>query len=85
MELYTIQGVSVSKFIEDYNLNHTQIVYWCKWKKQYGIPKQITGKRKGRPKAKPDSLEERLKFLEMENALLKKFNELLMEEETKRK
>ena len=78
-------GIPLNQLALDYNLNRTQVTDWCRWQKLYGIPKQMTGKRKGKVKARPDSLEERVKFLEMENALLKKLNELLMEEETKRK
>lgn len=85
VNLHICEGVSLSQIAQDYDITRSRIALWCSWQRQYGLPKQMTGKRKGRPKIKPDSLEERVKFLEMENALLKKFNELLMEEETKRK
>jgi transposase-like protein len=79
-------GLSFSSLSKQYNIDERVLKRWSKWKRENGIPKQITGKvRKGRPRAKPESLEEENKRLKMENALLKKFNELLMEEETKRK
>jgi len=85
VKLHIVDGFSYAQTTQKFGLHETQIKDWCRWKRQYGIPKQMTGKKKGRPKALPDSLEERVKYLEMENTLLKKFNELLMEEETKRK
>lgn len=85
VNLHINEGFSLERLSLDYELNRSQVLSWCRWQRQYGLPKQMTGKKRGRPKVNPDSLEERLKFLEMENALLKKFNELLMEEETKRK
>lgn len=80
------EGISTSQLCREYGLCETQIKLWCRWWRQYGLPKQLTGKTKGRPKATgEETLEQKVKRLEMENALLKKFNELLMEEETKRK
>lgn len=79
-------GNSITQLCNEYGLNHTQVEAWCRWQRQYGIPKQLTGKKRGRPRISGDeTLEQKVKRLEMENALLKKFNELLMEEETKRK
>lgn len=80
------QGVSFSMLSKQYNINERVIKRWSKWKRENGIPKQVTGRvRKGRPRAKPETLEEEVKRLRMENEVLKKFHELLMEEETKRK
>jgi len=80
------KGVSISQLSEEYELNRSQILDWYRWQRVYGIPKQMTGKRKGRPKASGDeSLTQKVKRLEMGNDLLKKLNELLMEEETKLK
>lgn len=79
-------GASIPFLQQKYGIpSQAQIVNWTKWYQENNTPKQMTGKKKGRPKINHESLEERLKFLEMENVLLKKFNELLMEEETKRK
>lgn len=81
------QGVSMSQLYEQYSVDPRQIRRWCSWQRQYGLPKQMTGKRQGRPisNGNDETLEQKVKRLEMENTLLKKFNELLMEEETKRK
>jgi hypothetical protein len=46
--------------------------------------KQVTNKiRKGRPKKTIENDKQKIAKLEMENAVLKKYNELLMEEEIK--
>ena len=84
-KLNTLDGISFSQITQEFGVHESQIKSWCKWKRQYGIPKQMTGKKRGRSKVKIESLEEENKRLKMENQLLKKFNELLMEEETKRK
>lgn len=79
-------GVSFSMLSKQYNINERTLKRWAKWKRENGIPKQVTGKiRKGRPKTNPETLEEEVKRLRMENEVLKKFHELLMEEKTKRK
>ena len=79
-------GVSFSMLSKQYNINERVLKRWAKWKRENGKPKQVTGKiRTGRPKNKPETLEEEVKRLRMENEVLKKFHELLMEEETKRK
>ena len=75
------EGATLPYLQEKYNIpSQAQIVNWTKWFRENGTAKQVTGKRRGRPKVDPESMEERLKFLEMENALLKKLNELLTEE-----
>jgi len=80
------EGATIPYLQKKYGIkSQAQIVNWTKWYSENGTAKQVTGKRRGRPKVDPSSTEERLKFLEMENALLKKLNELLLEEETKRK
>ena len=81
------QGIAILQLHKQYGVNTRQIQRWCAWYRQNGIPKQMTGKRKGRPKLNDaeETLEQKVKRLEMENELLKKLNELLMEEETKRK
>jgi transposase-like protein len=80
-------GITVPQLCEQYGLHETQVKDWCRWQRQYGLPKQLTGKKRSRPRTVigEETLEQKVKRLEMENALLKKFNELLMEEETKRK
>jgi len=82
---HTKQGYTINFLTQKYSLNPSQVKAWCRWQKQYGIPKQVTGKTKGRPKIRYESLEEEIRHLRMENAVLKKYHELLLEEETKRK
>ena len=80
------EGATLPYLQKKYGIpSQAQIVNWTKWFKEYATAQKLTSKKRGRPKADPNSIEERLKFLEMENALLKKYHELLMEEETKRK
>jgi len=80
------EGASIPYLQKKYEIpSQAQIVNWTNWFSENGTAQQLTGKKRGRPKTDPNSMEERLKFLEMENALLKKLNELLLEEETKRK
>ncbi len=79
-------GISFSMLSKKYNVDERVLKRWSKWKRENGSPKQVSGKiRKGRPRAKPESIEEEVKRLRMENEVLKKFHELLMEEETNRK
>ena len=80
-------GKSLTWVCEWYGLNRSIVKDWCRWQREYGIPKQMTDKVRGRPRVNGsyETLEQKVKRLEMENALLKKFNELLMEEETKQK
>jgi transposase len=81
------EGVSMTQLYDQYGVDTRQIRRWCAWYRQNGVPKQMTGKRQGRPRSSDgtESLEQKVKRLEMENVLLKKLNELLMEEETKQK
>jgi len=80
------EGQMTLQLCEEYGISATQVKNWCQWQRQYGEPKQNTGKRIGRPReGTEETLEQKVKRLEMENALLKKYHELLMEEETKRK
>jgi len=81
------EGIATPQLCSEYGLHKSQITDWCKWYRQYGVPMQLTGKKRGRPKTVvgEETLEQKVKRLEMENTLLKKFNELLLEEETKRK
>lgn len=53
------------------------IKQWCKWKKEYGVAKQVTGKQLGRPKKIGETIEEEVERLRMEIELLKKVRELL--------
>jgi len=84
---HIIDGITVSRLSTEYSVDERRIKLWCSWQRQYGLPKQMTGKRQGRPplKENEETLERKVKRLEMENTLLKKLNELLMEEETKQK
>ncbi len=80
------QGTSIPALQKKYGIpSQAQIVNWTSWYANNNTAKQVTGKKKGRPKTNYESIEEELKFLRMENAVLKKYHELLMEEETKRK
>ena len=79
------EGATLPYLQKKYNIpSQAQIVNWTKWYRENGTAQQVTGKKRGRPKVDPNSLGERLKFLEMENALLKKYHELLMEEERRK-
>lgn len=80
-----LKGETLSVLEKKYNVGPDQIVNWVKWFKQYGTPKQITGKRRGRPSHKEETLEEEVKRLRMENEVLKKYRELLYEEMSKKK
>jgi len=84
---HDLEGISYSHLSKQYQVPQRRIQLWCQWQRQYGLPKQMTGKQRGRPKTsdKEESLVQKVKRLEMENELLKKFNELLEEEETKQK
>ena len=74
-------GMTVSDVAKKYNIAEKLVKKWAKWKRENGVPKQVTGKiRKGRPKKIEESSDEKIKRLEMENQLLKKFHELLKEE-----
>ena len=73
-------GSTMKELCEKYQVIERQIRKWCEWTREYGIPKQLTGKRRGRQKAGEEAAEQKIKRLEMENALLKKFHELLREE-----
>lgn len=75
---------SLTQLTKEFSIDKTQILDWCKWKEQYGIPRQLTGKKKGRVRHTVETLEEKVKRLEMENTLLKKFHELLEEEHKKK-
>jgi len=84
-------GLSAQQLALKYDLSGKRIVEkWLTWYRQNGVPKQAaknTGKKRtGRPRKvlTEETLEQKVARLEMENALLKKFHELL-EEETKRK
>lgn len=80
------QGASIPALQKKYGIkSQAQIVNWTRWYAENNTATQVTGKKKGRPKTNYESIEEELKFLRMENAVLKKYHELLMEEETKRK
>ena len=80
VDLHLNKGYSKRCLCKEYGISSdTQVEDWCRWYKQYGVPKQITGKVRGRPKIS-SSLEEDNKRLRMENELLKKFHELLREE-----
>lgn len=79
-------GASIPFLQNKYRIkSQAQIVNWTKWYTTNNTPKQITGKTRGRPKVCHESVEEELKRLRMENAVLKKYHELLLEEKTKRK
>lgn len=84
VDLHLNKGWSLSQLEGEFGINDTQILNWCRWYKQYGTPVQQTGKVRGRPKKNYSDPSEKIKRLEMEVALLKKFNELLLEEEAKR-
>jgi transposase len=53
------------------------IKQWCKWKGEYGIAKQVTGKQLGRPRKRGETIEEEVERLRMEIEILKKVRELL--------
>ena len=74
-------GTTFRQIEFEYGVSETQTKLWCKWIRENGEPRQITGKKKrGRPKHSEENTEEKIKRLEMENTLLKKFHELLREE-----
>ena len=77
-------GYSISYLCKEYSIHKKQINNWCKWTRMYGVPKQLTGKKRGRPLIGVETDAAKIARLEMENALLKKFHELLREE-TERK
>jgi len=81
------EGVSTWVLCKQYGIDSTQVQNWCRWQREYEMPKQLTGKKRGRPRTSggEETLEQKIKRLEMENELLKKFNELLREEETELK
>lgn len=85
VDLHLNKGWSLSQLEGEFNIHDTQILNWCKWYKNYGTPFQQTGKVRGRPRKNYSDPSEKIKRLETEVALLKKFNELLLEEEAKRK
>ncbi len=80
VDLHLQNGHSKKWISREYGVHNRQILNWVRWYEQYGAPKQITGKARGRPKTSGESLEEENKRLRMENELLKKFHELLKEE-----
>lgn len=77
-------GVTYTQIEDEYGVGQSQVRDWTRWTREYGTPKQITGKPRGRPKKIFETQEQELARLRMENALLKKFHELLAEE-TRRK
>ena len=85
VDLHLNKGWSLHQLEGEFDIHDTQILNWCKWYKLYGTPFQQTGKVRGRPKKNFNDQSEKIKRLEMEIALLKKFNELLMVEEAKRR
>ena len=51
MDKHIKQGINSILLVQlQYGVNSRQIQRWCAWYRQNGIPKQMTGKRKGRPK-----------------------------------
>ena len=71
-------GTTMRILMEKYNIpDKKPIKNWMTWYRLYGVPQQITNKGH---KARDETLEQKVKRLEMENALLKKFHELLREE-----
>lgn len=85
VDLHLKEGVSVSQLSEEYCLNPSQIHFLCQRFRKYGTPKQLTGKKRGRPTNKEETLEQEVQRLRMENEVLKKYHELLFEEMSKRK
>ena len=80
------EGISKPQLCKEYGLDPTQVKVWCRWQRKYGLPKNLGANAHGRPKTSgSETLEQKVKRLEMENDLLKKLNELLMEEESKQK
>jgi transposase len=84
-----LEGCSSAYLAEKYKIRNASLIR--QWKNSYlkngelsikQMKKQGSGKVK---QNKEETLEEKVKRLEMENAVLKKYHELLMEEETKRK
>ena len=75
-------GTSAAQLVVKYDLSTDRIIRtWVNWYQKNGIPKPLSnGKKKGRPKARDETLEQKVARLEMENKLLKKFHELLREE-----
>lgn len=42
---------TIAQLQEKYNIpSQAQVFNWCKWYEQYGVCKQITGKKRGRPR-----------------------------------
>ena len=83
---YNSSKRTISEITRYYSINESQIRNWILWTEQYEVPKQMTGKKKGRPKGIPkdESKDEKILRLEMENTLLKKYHELLLEESKKK-
>ena len=67
-------GTPMKQLVLKYDLSTVRIVKkWLAWYREYGEPKRpISNKRKGRPKARDENLEQKVKRLEMEHDLLKK-------------
>ena len=73
-------GLKTSQICKKYNINRTQLCVWCRWYRDFGVPmRPKSTKPRGRPRKK-ETDKEKIARLEMENALLKKFHELLKEE-----
>lgn len=84
-----LQGYSSAYLAEKYKIRNASLIR--QWKNNYlkngeQSIKHMKKQGSGRVKInKTETLEEKVKRLEMENAVLKKYHELLMEEETRRK
>jgi transposase len=79
--LHIEEGITLKELAIRYGTDISRIKKWCKWKRERGTCLQTDhSAKRGRPTQTEESLEQKVKRLEMENALLKKFHELLWEE-----
>ena len=74
-------GIPMSQLVLKYDLYGVRIIKrWLAWYRANGVPKRVIEENRGRHKNKNETIEQKVKRLEMENDLLKKFHELLKEE-----
>lgn len=80
VDLHLKEGVGTQELCLRYELHRSQVKAWSRWQLEFGTPEKPQLKPKGRAKSTGETDKEKIARLEMENALLKKFHELLGEE-----
>jgi len=66
-------GASIGALSLKYDIEISIIKRWDRWKRENGVPRQVTNKiRKGRPKKIIETDKQKIARLEMEVAVLKK-------------